>query len=370
MEGLRRLNTTPSAWQAWLLAGSCALSLPAAAATAQDCLVIEADAARLACFDRLHGRTPAPPAPPASTGQPVPAPVPPAAAAGPPTAPASMQTGSTRVRVRDRGPLARAWALDGAAQGFRLWPHRPIYVLPVSFTDNINRRPSSPAPGHDVGIDLPNRDLEAKFQISAKTLAWRGVFGDAGDLWVGYTQSSRWQVYQGDISRPFRETNHEPELILNFDTDFEWFGWRGRVLGLALNHQSNGRALPLSRSWNRVIGHIGFERGAWSLLLRPWVRIGEPAEQDDNPDIEDHIGRADLTLRHEAAGGHDLSLRLRHTLRGGERSRGSAELEWAFPLSGRLHGFVQAFSGYGESLIDYNIRQHRIGLGFSLAGWH
>ena len=40
-----------------------------------------------------------------------------------------------------------------------------------------------------------------------------------------------------------------------------------------------------------------------------------------------------------------------------------------FPLSGVLHGHLQWFTGYGESMVDYNIRQNRIGLGVTIAGW-
>jgi phospholipase A1 len=322
----------------------------AAGTTPQDCVAIDDDSARLACFDRAHGRgRVAVPATPTIT------PVPPTAAVDAPA-----------VRTVAGGLLTRAWALDGEVPTFQLLPYRSIYVLPLSATDNINRRPFSPAPGHSTGVDLPNQSVEAKFQISAKTLAWRSSLGD---LWIAYTQSSRWQLYQEDISRPFRETNYEPELIFNIATDFEAFGWRGRMAGVSLNHQSNGRALPLSRSWNRVIGHLGLERDAWSVMFRPWLRINESADSDDNPDIEDYAGRAALTVRHETSAGHRLSLQLRHSLRSGERSRGAGELEWAFPLKGQLHGFTQLFSGYGESLIDYNIRQSRIGVGFSLAGW-
>lgn len=313
---------------------------------AQACVTIEDDKTRLACFDGLHGTR---------RGTDNKAGVP--DAANPAIADNAPQP---------RGLLSRAWALGDPAPLFRLQPYRPIYVLPVSVTDNINRRPSSPAPGHSTGVDLPNRALEAKFQFSTKVQLLRA---EPVDLWLGYTQSSRWQVYQGQISRPFRETNYEPELILNVATDFDLWGWRGRMAGLALSHQSNGRALPLSRSWNRVIGHVGFEREGWSVLVRPWLRLRESADQDDNPDIEDHVGRADVTLRHATSAGSLISLRLRHSLRGGERSRGAAEFEWSVPLSGRLHGFAQWFSGYGESLIDYNIRQTRIGLGFTLAGW-
>ncbi len=364
MEGVHRLSAAagrglrarcgvhtaaPGAWAVLIALAGLGMPLTGHAqdAAARACVGMADDAQRLACFDRAHGR-------PSSTPSAYPA-------AG--TASASTPVGT----APSGGPLGRAWALGEAGTPFRLSAYRPLYILPFSATDNINRRPDSPAPGHSTGVELPNRSVEAKFQISAKTLAWRGA---AGDVWIGYTQSSRWQLYQGDISRPFRETNYEPEVIYNRPVDFELLGWRARMAGVSLSHQSNGRALPLSRSWNRVIGHLGFERDAWSLVVRPWVRIGESAAQDDNPDIEDHLGRADLTLRHEGEAGHLLSLRLRHTLRGGARSRGAGELEWAFPLTGRLHGFVQVFSGYGESLIDYNIHQTRLGLGFSLAGWH
>ena len=47
---------------------------------------------------------------------------------------------------------------------------------------------------------------------------------------------------------------------------------------------------------------------------------------------------------------------------------GSIELNYTFPLpfSARLVGFAQFFSGYGESLIDYNHRQEKIGIGIAL----
>ena len=113
---------------------------------------------------------------------------------------------------------------------------------------------------------------------------------------------------------------------------------------------------------------LGVERGAWTLELRPWLRIREAAEDDDNPDVEDFVGRGELRIaRH--GGDHGLVLQLRHSLRGGDRSRGSAQLEWAFPLSGALHGYLQVFSGYGESLVDYNLRQTKLGLGVAIAGW-
>jgi phospholipase A1/A2 len=148
----------------------------------------------------------------------------------------------------------------------------------------------------------------------------------------------------------------------------ELLGWQLRMASLALNHQSNGRSLPLSRSWNRIIGSLAAERGDWVAEFRPWVRIKETVADDDNPDIEDHVGRAELLLG-RYWGEQALTLQLRHSLRSGSNSRGSAQADWVFPLAGALHGYLQVFSGYGESLVDYNLRQNKIGLGVTIAGW-
>jgi outer membrane phospholipase A len=85
------------------------------------------------------------------------------------------------------------------------------------------------------------------------------------------------------------------------------------------------------------------------MELRPWLRIRETTDSDDNPDVADYVGRGELRIS-RYGGDHGLVLQLRHSLRSGDRSRGSAQLEWAFPLSGALHGYLQVFGGHGESL--------------------
>jgi phospholipase A1/A2 len=126
-------------------------------------------------------------------------------------------------------------------------------------------------------------------------------------------------------------------------------------------HQSNGRGEDLSRSWNRVYAQFGFERGNLALMIRPWYRIPENAETDDNPDIEDYLGHGDLLAVYRQ-GRNVYSLLLRNNFKKSD-NHGAVKLNWSFPLYGRLKGYVQYFNGYGESLIDYNHSQQSLRAG-------
>lgn len=266
--------------------------------------------------------------------------------------------------------LDRRWELarDSKLGVFNLRSYKPIYALPLFWASDTNPAPSSANPNNTVTEPVHTQPLEGKFQISFKTKIVENLFGDNGDLWGGYTQTSRWQMFNGDESRPFRETNYEPELILLFRNRYHIGEWSGRMAGIGINHQSNGRGDPQSRSWNRIVGTIGLDRENWALVVRPWWRVPEGSREDNNPDIEDYIGRGDAMLvwRH---GDHELAAIARHSLRTGDRSRGSLQLDWGFPLDGPLRGHVQVFSGYGESLIDYNHKSTYVGLGISLVEW-
>lgn len=157
--------------------------------------------------------------------------------------------------------------------------------------------------------------------------------------------------------------------MLVFRTHYEVLGWQGRLLGIGVNHQSNGRSNPLSRSWNRIIADFGFERDGWTVMVRPWWRITEQRKDDDNPDISDYMGRGEVQIVHES-GRHETGLMLRHSLRGGSHSHGAARLTWSFPMGGNFRGYFELFHGFGESLIDYNHKATHVGLGVSLLDWY
>jgi phospholipase A1/A2 len=327
------------------------------------CTAIESDALRLACYDQATGRVNLPAAQKRVGETPV----------GPGVFgldSASGQAGNSEV-ARPLSLLDSRWELAPETKlgTYNVRGYKPVYLLPLFATSHRNNQPQSPNPANSVATAQQLGNIEAKFQLSLKTKLWQGVFGDNGDLWLGYTQSSRWQVYNTDQSRPFRETNYEPELALMFDTHYSVLGWDGRLLGIGVSHQSNGRADPLSRSWNRVIADVGFERDGWTVMLRPWWRIPEQARDDDNPDITDYMGRGEVQIVHEA-GGQEFGMLLRHSFRGGSRSHGAAQFTWSFPVAGNLRGYMELFKGYGESLIDYNHNATYLGVGVSLLDWY
>jgi phospholipase A1 len=263
--------------------------------------------------------------------------------------------------------LSERWELRGhEKQGTMLFrPHRPNYVLLGRYSDAPNQVPYSPtrlaAPPQQL------KEVEAKYQLSFKVKALEGLFGRGVDVWIAYTQQSSWQVYNRVISRPFRETDYEPEVMVLIPTRYPLLGLRGRFINLGLAHQSNGRSNPLSRSWNRVYAQVALDRGPFVLMVRPWLRISEDPADDDNPDIEDYLGYGDLVglLRWRSS---TLAVTVRNNF-ASRPNRGSLELDWTVPLHPRLRGYVQLFSGCGESLIDYNPRQTTIGVGLLLTDW-
>lgn len=268
-----------------------------------------------------------------------------------------------------RGSLLDSrWELarDSKLGTFNMRAYKPVYLLPAFWSDRPNAAPTSSSDGQELQIDAID-DIETKFQISFKTKAVENLFGDNGDVWMGYTQSSRWQVYNSDNSRPFRETNYEPEVLLVFRNAYSIGGWKGRMAAVGINHQSNGRGDPMSRSWNRIMFNVGLDREDWAITFRPWIRISD-GDEDDNPGIEDYMGRGDVTLVH-TRGDQVFALMARHSLRGGDRSHGALQFDWGFPISSHLRGHVQMFSGYGESMLDYDHKATQVGLGISVLDW-
>ena len=271
---------------------------------------------------------------------------------------------------KDFSLLNERWELEQDLIQYAFRPYKPVYFLPFFYSSRLNQTPQTPNPRTTVTTSLNLDYMESKLQLSFKTKIANDIIGHNGDLWFGYTQSSRWQIYNAAESRPFRETNHEPEFMFVWRTNYQVGSFIGRLLSLSLTHQSNGQNEPLSRSWNRIILSAGFDRPDWVVQLRPWWRIPETSdEEDENPDILDFIGRGELLVVHRQKNSHQLATQIRHSLKAGDNSRGSVNVNWSYPCFDRLRCHAQVFHGYGESLIDYNHRTTSVGMGVSLVEW-
>ena len=261
--------------------------------------------------------------------------------------------------------LLKLWELDEdkPRDQYVIMAHRSNYILPVAYNSSPN---SSPFQEASTGEDI--QETEVKFQISLKIKLWQDILGKDMDLWFGYTQKSFWQLYNFADSSPFRETNYEPELLLNGRTNFRFLGMNARTMNVGLNHQSNGRSKPFSRGWNRIVGTVGLEKDNFILLLKAWYRIPERAEKDDNPDIDDYMGYGEL-WGYYAWNGYRLGAMLRNNLKSSD-NRGALQLEWSIPITKKVGVYIQCFNGYGESLLDYNHSVNRIAIGFILTDWN
>lgn len=325
-----------------------------------ECTAIAGDSERLACYDRLHGRAARPSS---ETKREAAAPVPPVAGSTVVAATAEATAPSVSESMFDK-----AWGFDPSGGRYNISLYAPNYFLMGRYTTSLNTAPFDPLVGG--GLLAPGTELdatEAAFQVSFKFRLWTN--GDRRwGVWAAYTQQSHWQLYNdtGNASRPFRDTNYMPELILSHRPGVEIGGLQWNLANLAFNHQSNGRSDVLSRSWNRVIASFGVESGNLGVQGRLWYRIPESDDEDDNPTISDYYGWGDLSAIYKWRGQSFAA-----TVRGNPGTgKGAGQLTWtSAPLLGPLRGYVKLFSGYGETLIDYNWRQTTIGAGVTLNDW-
>jgi len=246
---------------------------------------------------------------------------------------------------------------------FVLIPHKPNYIV-GSWTNDLEQQNEI----YD--------DFETKFQISFKVPLTKR---DADTKWLwffGYTQVSVWQMLNFEHSAPFRDTNFEPELMLYRLTNTDILGWKMRLINFGLvDHQSNGQVPPYSRSWNRSYIEFIMERGRNYIGFKAWHRWNESQkdnpddyEGDDNPEIEEYVGHGELRFLHIGER-NNFGLVIRDTTH--RDGRGSFQFDWSFPVSDKegLRLYIQYFKGYGETLIDYNIKRERFGVGLMLADW-
>jgi phospholipase A1 len=253
---------------------------------------------------------------------------------------------------------------ESIANPFSISQHRRNYILPITYISNPN----------PVAVDDLNNgnvdNIEAKYQISVNLPLYIDK-DDTSGLYLGFTAKSYWQVYNNDVSKPFRATDYEPEVYYAWDNELTILGFKFNQLQLGLNHQSNGRSNELSRSWNRLFASALFSDDESFYYVKTWYRIPENEKEtansaagDDNPDITRFLGHVELGYGTNFGDFNIVGL-LRNNLRTSE-NKGSIELNISYPLTDKYDVLFQYFNGYGDSLIDYNRHQQRVGLGLQL----
>jgi len=239
-----------------------------------------------------------------------------------------------------------------------LTPAGQNYLLPAHYTYEKLKTVGAP-PGDG------SRHLEVKFQLHLQAALWRTI-GDTPISWyVSYRQTSFWQAYVK--SAFFRETNYEPSMYFDYQWDNRPFSLHNVRIGAV--HQSNGRGGSAERSWNRAFIQLKFGKPhTWFAQWRLWARIdGLLGARDYNDDITRYLGYGKLRVgyRHQQ---HVFTVMLRNQLESGFK-RGATQLTWSFLVYKRIRGYVGAFLGYGQSLIDYNHRTHSLGVGISFSDY-
>lgn len=290
----------------------------------------------------------------------------PAAAADPDPATAAASEASTPAASPDSndanvGPKTRKprkrWTIDVASDSFAvvndakgLSLHKPMFLLPATYSGRY-----------------PGNSSEVLFNLSLKLR----VFDTP--VYFAYSQKSFFQALNGDKSKPFRENNFNPEAFYRLVPDDENRAkWWYLASDFGIEHESNGKSLPDSRSWNRIYIAPYYERDNTLVYWKWWYRLPEEKnraatdpKRDDNPDIQDYYGYTELQVQQRLFNRHQISATFRYNP---TTARGAVGVNYTIP--GKNDYFFWTFylwQGYGESLLDYDRSVTRVGVGISLA---
>jgi len=273
------------------------------------------------------------------------------------------QVGVTAADVEKYTPLSVLYDLDkNDPKGIlTIRPHLPMYVMPLWYNATPNYDIHSPTQDHVRASKDYLQHLDSKLQISMKTKLAQDVFDTNADVWLGYTQQSYWQVYNGKNSRPFRSSDYQPEIFLTQPIKGNLPGNGSlRLLGAGLVHESNGQSDPLSRSWNRIYAMAGTEWGKLTVIPRLWLIANENSKDSDNPDIGDYMGYGDVRWLYPLNDQSTVGGVMRYNP---STNKGAIQVDYAYPLTGGMKAILQVFHGYGENIQDYNHKSTNVGIG-------
>jgi len=245
---------------------------------------------------------------------------------------------------------------------FGLQPHEVNYILPYGYTQD-------PYTSSVPKVEYNN--IEAQLQVSLKLPVAKNIFQLNEKYYLAYTQRAFWQLYTD--SAPFRESLYSPEAFVEFPIEDEDSWMRLRSLRLGYKHESNGQPntegitfdnnqtlANFSRSINYLYAKL---RTQYESFVSDFKLILPISDLSDNPDIMDYRGCLEMKFTYFVEE-HMFTLMGRANP---ATLRGAAEATYSYPLLNDANFYIQVFSGYGESLIDYNRNLSKYSIGFSFS---
>ncbi len=256
--------------------------------------------------------------------------------------------------------------IDGS---FGLKPYKANYLLPYGYRTNGVYDNYSPTGDY--------RNIEAELQVSLKLDVGSGLFGLNEKYYLSYTHKAFWQIYIN--SSPFRETTYNPEAFVVFPIEDKDSFLNMKSIKVAYAHRSNGQGSNegvstvvstqsyntgnQSRSMNYIYSEFSFQHDTLVTEFSFWIPFYETVHGTDNPDIMDYLGYTSLKFNY-FLNKHMFTLMGRGNI---ETKRGAAEFTYSYPLIKDTYFYTKFFTGYGESLIDYNNYVTKFSIGFSFS---
>ncbi len=247
---------------------------------------------------------------------------------------------------------------------FGLQPYKANYILPFGIADKPY---ISPLP------DVVTYDKkEAEIQVSLKLEVAHNLLGFDAKYYLAYTQQAFWQIYI--YSSPFRESLYNPEGFMVIPINDKGSIFQIRSLKVAIAHKSNGQpntsdipefnGFNLSKSINYFYSTLRLQHKSLITDLTLLLPFPGTDNLSDNPDLMKYLGytKAKFTYFHNK---NMFSLMLRGHI---ETLRGAAEATYSYPLrKDKSYFYMKFFSGYVESLIDYNHNITKLSIGVSFS---
>lgn len=214
---------------------------------------------------------------------------------------------------------------------------------------------------------IGNKSSQAKVQVSTK---YALVDPYRTGLFFGYTHYMIWDIYSS--SSPFRDVNFNPELF--FKRNIKSCKIIDYIMISPYEHVSNGRSGDISRAIDMFYGKISFS----NLYHNTKLKIGNDLKifgyykkGDQNKDIQKYKGywKSNIFIKFNDSGSvfnkteANIAFGLGTVL---EKGWVEAGIACTIPILNILPKiYLQVWHGYGESLLEYNIKETAIRAGIS-----